>query len=71
MRVLASIVALLVAVGLFVLWSLVEIARVGTCGPAEGNENCSPGTAQWLLLAGAVVAAIAGVLLLVRSRRRG
>jgi hypothetical protein len=71
MRVLASIAALLVAVGLFVLWSLVEIARIGSCGPAEGNDTCSPGTAQWLLLAGAIAAAIAGVLLLVRSRRRG
>jgi hypothetical protein len=56
---------------MFVLWSLVEIARIGSCGPAEGNDTCSPGTAQWLLLAGAIAAAIAGVLLLVRSRRRG
>lgn len=69
-RVAASIFALLVAVALFVLWALVGIVRVSNCGPAEGGGSCSPSAFSWLLLAGAIVAAISAVLALALPRRR-
>lgn len=70
MRVARSVIAMLVAVALFVLWTMEGIVRVSTCGPAEGGGSCSPGTLSWLLLAGAVATAVSAVLIFVLARRR-
>jgi LPXTG-motif cell wall-anchored protein len=70
MRVAASLFALLLSIALFALWALVGIVRVANCGPAEGGGSCSPSADSWLLLAGAVAAAISAVVVLVLRRRR-
>lgn len=70
MRVATAVVAALVSLALFALWTLVGIVRIANCGPAEGGGSCSPNTATWLLLAGAIAAAVSAVLALFLRRRR-
>jgi hypothetical protein len=70
MRVAASLLAMLIAVALLALWAMESIVRVGTCGPAEGGGSCSPGTVSWLLLGGAVAAAVSAVLVFAFGPRR-
>jgi hypothetical protein len=70
MRVAGFIAGLVVAAALLALWALEAIVRAGTCGPAEGGGSCKAGVLSWLLLAGAIAAALAAVLVLVLARSR-
>jgi hypothetical protein len=70
MRYVGFFAASLLAIVLFALWFLEDIARGGTCGRAEGGGGCAAGLVSWGLLAGALIAIAASIALVIILLRR-